>query len=156
MNSDANRLLLPLVFCLMLAACSTGQTVVGPSGPDEKVPADASNALQITDIALPAGAKLDAESSLIIGTGDRWFGRIVFKADTPTVQAYNHFYNAMPSFGWNLITALQAKTSILSYQRGERIALIQVESASLGGAVVTVNVTMRQPQQQAHEPPKRK
>lgn len=156
MNLAARRLLLPLALCLMLTACSTGQTVVGPSGPDEKVPADSSNALQITDIALPAGAKLDAESSLIIGTTDRWFGRIVLKTDSPTVQLFNHFYNTLQTFGWNLITALQAKTSILSFQRGERIALIQIESASLGGTVVTINVTMRQPTQQAPEPPRRK
>lgn len=156
MNPAVNRLLLPFVFSMTLAACSTGLAVTGPAGPDEKVPADTSNTLQITDIMLPPGAKLDAEGSLIIGTGDRWFGRIVLKTDTPTVQAFNHFYNGMPNFGWNLVAALQAKTSILSFQRGERVALIQIESASLSGTMVTINVTMRHPAQQAPEPLKRK
>lgn len=156
MNLVVTRQLLPLVICMTLTACSLGQTVIGPSGPDEKVSAEAFNALQITDVLLPPGAKLDTESSLIIGSADRWFGRVVLKTDSPTVQTYNHFYNGMPSFGWNLITALQAKTSILSFQRGERIALIQIETASLGSTVVTINISIRQPVPQASEPLKRR
>lgn len=160
MKLAVNRWLLLLALGFAITACSTGQTVVGPSGPNEKVPADSANALQITDIALPAGSKLDADDSLIIGSADRWFGRLVLKTESPTVQTYNHFYGVMPTFGWSLISAVQAKSSILSYQRGDRIALIQIESASLGGTVVAINITMRQPQQpqqlQSDAPPRRK
>lgn len=135
---------------LLLGACATGQPVVGASADREKTaPADAPNALLVPDIALPVGARLDAESSLLIGTGDRWLGRLVLKVDSPSVQVYNHFYNGMPSFGWALITAIQARTSILSFQRGDRVALVQIEPASLSGVVVTINVSPRQaaPQQ---------
>lgn len=156
MNRAASRpgLTAMLSLSLALAACTTGQPVVGPSSPDEKTVADAPNALQISDISLPTGAKLDAENSLIIGAGDRWLGRIVLKTDSPSVQVYNHFYNGMPAFGWSLITAMQAKTSILSFQRNDRIALVQIEPSSLGGVVVTINVSLRQGTLQ--DPAKRK
>lgn len=138
-----------LAASLLLGACATGQPVVGASADGEKTkPADAPNALLVPDIGLPSGAKLDAESSLIIGSGDRWLGRLVLRVDSPSVQVYNHFYNGMPSFGWGLITAIQAKTSILSFQRSDRVALVQIEPASLSGVVVTINVSPRQAAQQ--------
>jgi len=146
MKKLTNYLSLILIICfgLFLGSCATGQPVVGPSNPDQKSAADSPNALQITDIPLPAGAKLDAENSLIIGANDHWLGRIVIKADSPAVQVFNHFYTGMPSFGWVLITAMQTKVSILSYQRADRIALIQLESLPLGGTVVTINLSQRQ------------
>ena len=145
-------LLFPVV--LLLGACAGGQPVVGPSGPDQKAGADTPNALQVSDIPLPAGAKLDTESSLIIGANDRWLGRLVIKTDLSSVQAFNHFYNGMGGFGWGLITVVQAKVSNLTYARGERVAAIQIEPAALGGTTVSVTVSTRQPAVQEPARPK--
>jgi len=39
---------------------------------------------------------------------------------------------------------VQAQTSILTYQRSDRVALIQIEPSSLGGTMVSITVTSRQ------------
>ena len=146
MASTANtiRSISAVSVILLLAGCATGQPVVGPTNPDQKAGAESTNALQISDIPLPAGAKLDTENSLIIGTNDTWLGRIVVKTDSSPIQAYNHFYNGMPAYGWGLVTAVQTRISILTYMRGERVATIQIEPSPLGGVTVSVTVSIRQ------------
>lgn len=129
---------------LLIAGCAGGPAVVGPSGTDKKASADSPNALPITDMAVPAGATLDTESSLIIGTGERWLGRVVLKIDISSIQAFNHFYNGLSAFGWSLVTAVQARTSSLTFLRGERVASIQIEPSSLGGSTVSITVSPRQ------------
>lgn len=128
---------------LLLSACAANQPIAGTSSPDQKSAIESSNALQLADMAIPPNTKFDAENSLIIGSGDRWLGRVVLKTDGPAVQIYNYFYNGMPAFGWSLVTAIQAKTSTLTYLRGERVATIQIEPGSLSGAQVSITVSTR-------------
>jgi len=129
---------------LLLAGCAASQAFVGTTNPDKTASVAATNTLQVSDIAIPAGAKLDTEKSLIMGANDKWLGRIVLKTDLPPVQVFNHFYNGMASFGWSAISAVQAQTSIQTFQRGDRVALIQIEPSSLGGTSVSITVTARQ------------
>lgn len=129
---------------LCLSACATGQPVIGPAGQEQKVGADLPNALQVSDIPIPNGAKFDSDSSLIIGTSDGWLGRLVIKTDLASVQAFNHYHSGMPPFGWVLVTAVQARISTLTYMRGERVASIQIEPSSMGGSTVSITVSTRQ------------
>ena len=129
---------------LLLAACAPGQAITGPSSPDQTAGTSPSNALPVTDVPVPAGAKLDAEQSLIMGAQDRWLGRIVIRVDMAPAEAYNHFSKGMAGFGWNAITAVQARISSLTFQRGERVATVQIEPASLTGVLVSITVSPRQ------------
>ena len=146
MKSAASPSILPLLVCtcMLLSACATSQPVIGPAGSDQKTSAELPNALQISDIPIPNGAKFDTENSLIIGANDGWLGRIVIKTDIPPIQAFNHFYNGMPSLGWGLVTIVQARISMLTYMRGERVASIQIEPSSMGGATASITVSSRQ------------
>ncbi|RTL49126.1 MAG: hypothetical protein EKK46_14940 [Rhodocyclaceae bacterium] len=130
--------------CLLLGACAMSQPLVGSATPDKTSPVASTNSLQVSDLAIPPNSKLETEKSLIMGANDKWLGRIVLKTDLPPVQVYNHFYNGMAGFGWSLITTVQAQTSILTYQRGDRVALIQIEPSSLGGTAVSITVTSKQ------------
>jgi len=132
-----------LPFCILLGGCVTSQPIA-TSAQHQEVSQSPSNALQITDISLPGSAKLDAENSLIIGSGDRWFGRVVVKSDENPVQTYNHFFKGMPSLGWKLMSAMQSNASLLSFQRGERIAMVQIETSQLGGSTISISVSMQQ------------
>ena len=140
--------LLTLSCCLTLAACANNQPLVGASANAANGAANgttpASNTLQVSDIAIPAGAKLDTEKSLILGASDKWLGRIVLKTDQPPVQVFNHFYNGMANYGWSVFSAVQAQVSIQTFQRGDRVATIQIEPASMGGSQVSITVTARQ------------
>ncbi|GAB2179914.1 hypothetical protein DLREEDagrD3_01370 [Denitratisoma sp. agr-D3] len=140
----ARRVILLSSIVFALGACATGQPLVGASSPDKNGAVAASNTLQVSDIAVPAGAKLDTEKSLIMGASDKWLGRIVLKTDQPPVQVFNHFYTGMANYGWVAITAVQAQTSVQTFQRGDRVALIQIEPSSLGGSTVSITVTSKQ------------
>lgn len=146
MNPVASRCMLPFVVgaILCLSACTTGQPVIGPAGQEPRIGAELPNALQVSDIPIPNGAKFDSDSSLIIGTSDGWLGRLVIKTDLASVQAFNHYHSGMPPFGWSLVTAVQARISTLTYLRGERVASIQIEPSSISGSTVSITVSIRQ------------
>lgn len=129
---------------LLIGGCAANPSV-GSGSFAQKPAAEAPNVLQVSDVSIPPGSKLDAENSLIIGTGDRWVGRIVLKTDLSPVQVFNHIYGGMPSHGWSLVTAVQAKVSNMTYLRGERVASIQIES-SMSGSQVSITVSARQGQ----------
>lgn len=146
MSRVANRpkLAVLLTWVWLLVGCAPGQAVTGPASPDQSAGSAPSNALPVSDIPIPAGAKFDAEQSLIMGAQDRWLGRIVLRVDMAPAESYNHFSKGMAAFGWNGITAVQARISSLTFQRGERVAMVQIESASLSGVLVSITVSPRQ------------
>jgi hypothetical protein len=149
------RIASALSLSLLLAACATGQTVTGPAAPEGKQAVEASNSLPIADIPIPPGSKLEPDTSLIMGAQDRWLGRLVIRTDTPSTQAYNHFLNGMPAFGWTLVTAVQGRISSLTYLRGERVASLLIEPANLGGVMVSITVSPRQVQPEPAPTPAR-
>lgn len=134
-----------------LGGCAANPTV-GSGASAQKPAPETPNVLQVSDISIPPASKLDPENSLIIGTGDRWVGRLVLKTEQTPVQAFNHIYGGMPSHGWSLVTAVQAKVSNMTYLRGERVASIQIESA-MGGSQVSITVSARQGQDSAPSRP---
>lgn len=136
---------------LMVGGCANNPAVGSGNASQKPVP-ETPNVLQVSDVSIPPGSKLDAENSLIIGTGDRWVGRLVLKTDQAPVQVFNHMYGGMPSHGWSLVTAVQAKISNLTYLRGERVASILIEPSSLSGSQVSITVSSRQGQDAAARP----
>lgn len=140
-----------LAAALVLAGCVGNPPVTGPATPEGRPAVEASNSLPIADVPIPANAKLDPEATLIMGAQDRWLGRLAIRTEQPPTQAYNHFLNGMPGFGWTLVTAVQGRISSLTFLRGERVASIIIEPASLGGVAVAITVS---PKQAPAEPPR--
>ncbi|HUW51204.1 MAG TPA: hypothetical protein VMV75_09345 [Sulfuricella sp.] len=138
-------LMLLLVTASLLAGCAAiNQPVVGSTSADQKAGTAPPNALPISDIPIPAGARLDTENSLIMGAQDRWLGRIVIKTDASPTETYNYFNNGMPTFGWTVVTAVQARISALIFMRGDRVASIQIEPTTLNGSTVSITISPRQ------------
>jgi hypothetical protein len=146
MNKPANAyaLILLLGATLLLGACATDQPAIGPEAPNQNATGAPSYQLPITDIPIPAGAKLVDETTLIMGAQDRWLGRIVIKSDISSSQALNHFINGIPGLGWTAVTVVQGRISNLTFLRGERVASILIEPASLSGLVISITVSPRQ------------
>lgn len=137
-----------LVVVIAAGGCASDKTFVNANAnaQDRKTAAtETQAALQISDISIPPGAKFDAEKSLVIGAGERWLGRLVIKTDISSVQAYNHIFNGMPAIGWNLIATIQSNVSQLTYLRGERVVIVQIESSWTGGTTITISASPRQP-----------
>lgn len=148
---------LALVAGLSLTACAaSAPPKAAEAGADGAAGAAAAveqaKVLQITDIPLPRDAKVNGDASLVIGTNDRWLGRVVLKTGMTAVEAYNHFFLGMPRAGWSLLSAVQGKISILTYTSGDRIATVQVEGGAMGGgASATIVVSPRQSESRLSE-----
>jgi hypothetical protein len=143
------------VVALSLAGCEAGSspfqrqtaTKATPSGSSSAAVTSATKEpklLQLGDFTLPAGSKLDDASTLVVGTDTRWVGRVVLRTTLSPVDSYNHFFRSLNGSGWNLITALQGKTSGLTFSRGERVATVMIEGSALSGTLVTILVTPRE------------
>jgi len=98
----------------------------------------------VSDVPIPAGTKINTDKSVILGQGDKWFGRMVLVTDRPSTQAYTYYQEQMPTFGWEQVTAVQGKTSILTFTRGERAATLEINPGTLSGSEVAITVSPRQ------------
>ncbi|HMK15104.1 MAG TPA: hypothetical protein VK460_08860 [Burkholderiales bacterium] len=131
-----------------LAGCSSNPSLSSTSTAENLEPGKFQ---PLMDMPIPSDAKLNTEQSLILGPSDHWIGRAVLKVGMPPNDTTVFYQNQMPSFGWDLITVVQGKVSSLTFAKTDRIASVQIESATLTGSVVTIIMSPRQPKQ---EPPK--
>ena len=136
----AASLVLGLVF---ISACSLpaptipatdGATLAGNS------PAVANS---YADIPISANDQLAVDKSLLLNTGEQWIGRAVLKSKLDTVQAFEYYMANMPSQGWINITSVQSETSVLTYEKGNRVATIQIKRGTLSGSQISVTVSPR-------------
>jgi hypothetical protein len=128
---------------LALGACTATGSGKSTGGGTTTTPA-APTYQPATDIPIPPGTKINTEKSLILGAPDKWLGRIVLSVGRPTTQTYQYYVDEMPAFGWEQVTAVQGKTSTMTYVRGERAALVEIGPGALSGSEVSVTVSLRQ------------
>ncbi|MGB0632173.1 MAG: hypothetical protein ACPGRZ_15895, partial [Alphaproteobacteria bacterium] len=98
---------------------------------------------QFPDIAVPAGAKMDVERSLVLGARDDWIGRLSMDSGQSPSASYDFFLQEMPKYRWQEITTVRSETSVLTYSRDNRIATIQITKKTLGGSKIDVTVSPR-------------
>jgi hypothetical protein len=94
--------------------------------------------------ALPPGATLKPEGSLIIGSGEQWVGRVVAKLGKDTDAAIRFFVDTYQSQGWTLISSVRGKASLLVFTKQDRTATVELtEGTMLSGGTVTLTVAPR-------------
>ena len=96
---------------------------------------------QFSDIAVPAGSKMDVDRSLILGARDNWIGRLAMNTSKNSTKAYDFFLREMPKFGWQEITTVRSDVSILTFRRANRVATVQIKGQTLGGSAIDVTVS---------------
>lgn len=129
---------------VLSAGCTSGNGQVSTSGTSTGSSArTAQGFAQFPDIAVPAGAKMDVERSLVLGARDDWIGRLSMTASGNTSESYDFFQREMPKFGWQEITTVRSEVSVLTYSRSGRIATIQIRNRTLGGSAVDITVSPR-------------
>lgn len=127
---------LGLIGCTEFQAASPAETGTGGE-------TTASEVQGISDLPVPAGATFDVESSIVLGGGDRWTGRLILKLDESDAEAFALYQREMPGFGWQPMMSVRAKSSVLGFVRGDRVATVQIEGRTLGGSTVAVTVAPR-------------
>lgn len=129
---------------LLVAGCTSGDGSVSTSGTSTGTSSrTAAGFAQFPDIAVPAGAKMDVERSLVLGARDDWIGRLSMNSSGSTSNSYDFFLREMPKFGWQEITTVRSEVSVLTYSRNNRVATIQIRRKTLGGSAVDITVSPR-------------
>ena len=88
------------------------------------------------DIPIAGSDSIDISRSLLINSGEQWIGQAVIQSSQPIESAFDYYSSEMPSFGWSLITSIQSKISVLSYEKGARFAQVTIDANNI---VVTVS-----------------
>ena len=129
---------------ISVAACVPGNSATSSSGETStSTGKTAVGFAQFSDIAVPAGATMDVERSLVLGTRDEWIGRLSMSTGQGPSATYDFFLREMPKFRWQEITTVRSETSVLTYSRENRIATIQIRKKTLGGSKVDITVSPR-------------
>lgn len=129
--------LLPVLGCMKAPQPATGTPDAPAAGAAVAV---TSSPRLVKDIPLPGDALTDADKTLIMGQADSWTGRLVLTTGLSPAEAFAFFQERMEAPGWRLLSATQARTSILTFLRGDRVASIQIEGRFLTGSTVLVIV----------------
>ncbi len=93
------------------------------------------------DMPLPPGATVRTQDTLVMGTGNRWTGRISLAVAGEPQNAFTFFRDGMPSAGWTLGSSSFSRLSVLTFSKGDRVATVQIQAANFGGNEVTITVT---------------
>ena len=95
------------------------------------------------DMPIPAGGSFDMERTLLFGTSDSWFGRMVIDTKHDSEDMFSFYQTQLPAFGWQELTAVRAAVAAMTHVRGDRVATIQIEARTLRGSEITVIVSPR-------------
>ncbi len=121
---------LALAAALGLAGCSSAEMEASAKG-GEGQPAPSFS--QFSDVPVPEGAHMDVDRTLLLGQGENWVGRLVLNVRWNGSAALWDFYKSqMPKYGWQEIASVRATTSVMTWQRGSRVATIQIDDTTLG------------------------
>lgn len=93
------------------------------------------------DMPLPPGATVRAQDTLVMGTGNRWTGRISLTVSGEPQNAFTFFRDGLPGAGWALTSSSFSRFSVLTFTKGERVATVQIQAANFGGNAVSITVT---------------
>jgi hypothetical protein len=95
----------------------------------------------ITSNQLPGGSKINITQSMIMGSGNNWFGRMVLELPSSN-DAYGFFLEQYPQQGWSLISSVRGKTSLLVFSKPDRSATIEMtDGAGLNSANAVLTIS---------------
>jgi len=128
--------------CLAAAGCGQKEGIAGTTGGNANTSAGAvAGFTTFPDMPMPAAGEIDVERTLIFGTGESWFGRLVINTPHSTGDMFTFYREGLPGFGWQEVTSVRAAVSVLTYTRSERVATIQVQGRTIRGSEVSITVS---------------
>ncbi len=131
--------------CSLLMACAAPITQIPGAENDQTL---AGNDPQVTnsyaDIPIAHEDVLVVSESLLLNTGEQWTGRAVFRSKLNTSEAFKYFHQHMSTYGWIGITSVQSEVSVLTFEKGNRVATVQISKRTVSGSEVKVTVAPRE------------
>ena len=127
---------------LILSSCNKSGVPLlstGVSG-TEGLPAEQLSFAKFKDIPIPDGSVMDMNNTVIFGSDDEWFGRLSLIPNLSHAEAFDFFRYEMPNLNWKEITNVRSTSSVLSYEKENRVVTIQITN-SYGKTLCAVNMS---------------
>ena len=127
---------------LALTSCNrTGVPMLSTSvSGTEGLPAEQLSFAKFKDIPIPDGSVMDMNNTVIFGSDDEWFGRLSLIPNLSHAETFDFFRYEMPNLNWKEITNVRSTSSVLSYEKENRIVTIQIYN-SYGKTLCSVNMS---------------
>ena len=106
----------------------------------EGLPPEQISFAKFKDIAIPDGAVMDMQNTVIFGSDDDWFGRLAINPKLSHAETFDFFRFEMPNLAWKEITNVRSTSSVLSYEKDNRVVTIQI-SNSYGQTLCLINMS---------------
>lgn len=135
-------LFVTIISLFLLSGCNKNGVPLMSSGLSgtEGLPPEQLSFAKFKDIAIPDGAVMDMENTVIFGSDDEWFGRLAINPRLSHAETFDFFRYEMPNLSWKEITNVRSTSSVLSYEKDQRILTIQI-SNSYGQTLCLINMS---------------
>ena len=120
-----------ILITLVLASCNRTAVPMlstGVSG-TEGLPAEQLSFAKFKDIPIPDGSVMDMNNTVIFGSDDQWFGRLSLIPNLSHAETFDFFRYEMPNLNWKEITNVRSTSSVLSYEKENRVVTIQITNS---------------------------
>ena len=141
---------LPVAAMLILAGCAQ-TAVIAPSGGAiaSKDGKGKQVSTRFSDLPVPRGAKMNVDKTVVVGT-KTWFGQLTLDTSHGADAMFNFYSRQLPNYGWRRIASIRAPTSILTYERHNRVLYIAIRPSRIRGSEITITVS---PKEETLPPP---
>ena len=108
-----------------------------------KSPGQKANMIEFSDIPIPKSKKINLDKTMVVGT-KFWFGRLTFDTGQSAEQIFTFYARELTNYGWKKITAVRSQTSLMTYERENRIINIAIEQNRILGSEVRITMSPRE------------
>ncbi len=147
-----------LAAALMLAGCTTRAPLGGGAGNAGTSKSAAAGTgqqakqVQFADIPVPKGRKINVDKTVVVGT-DVWYGQLTYDTNHSAESMFDFYDRELPGYGWRKITSVRARTSIMTYDRQNRVMTGSITPNRIIGSEVMISVSPREGSQSPAPPP---
>ena len=99
------------------------------------------NFSRVRGVPIPEKSGMDMGKTLIFGCGNNLIGRLNFSAPYNAAGVFDFYVKEMPAYGWEQISSIRGDPSILTYQKNDRVATLQISSSTVRGALVSMIIS---------------
>ncbi len=148
-----------LIAAVLIAGCPPRSPLGGGGGADNAGPSKSAagarqqaKQVQFADIPVPKGRKINIDKTVVVGT-DVWYGQLTYDTGHSAESMFDFYIRELPGYGWHKITSVRAHTSIMTYDRQNRIMIVAIKPNRILGSEVMISVSPRDVPQSPAPPP---
>lgn len=131
---------------LTLAGCAPGSMGMGPTtttavkaqaGPSGGTAVPSTELASVPDIPVPEGTKMDVNRTLLFG-GNPWYGQLTLLSNYPPHVLFDFYRKHLPAYGWRELTSVRAPTSVLTFDKDDRVLGLQISGGGALSSTTTI------------------